>query len=288
MAEKNVLRLENVTMQFGGVVAVNDLSLEVNKGEIVALIGPNGAGKTTVFNLLTKVYQPTTGTVLIDGKDMSAASQKIKDKFRIEKIGYIFQDFKLINDMTVADNIGILRLEGVDISGMDDMLRALDIYEKRLNAVQESAKRLGIFIITTHAEDASKFTAIEKADKILVDAPCSGLGVIRRRPDLKYKEELTEFDGLIKTQSAILENCAQYLKPAGQLVYSTCTINPAENEGVVTGFLKKHPEFSLMPITSEHITGEAAELLQKGMATFYPSLQGGDGFFIAKLRRESI
>ena len=62
---------------------------------------------------------------------MSAASQKQKDKFRIERIGYIFQDFKLINDMTVADNIGILRLEGVDVSGMDDMLRALDIYEKK-------------------------------------------------------------------------------------------------------------------------------------------------------------
>ncbi len=163
----------------------------------------------------------------------------------------------------------------------------LDIYEKRLKAVQESAKRLGISIITTHAEDASKFTVTEKADKILVDAPCSGLGVIRRRPDLKYKEELTEFDGLIKTQAAILEHCALLLKPAGELVYSTCTINPAENEGVVNDFLKKHPEFSLMPIKSEHIKGDAAELLQKGMATFYPSLQGGDGFFIAKLRRAS-
>ena len=68
---------------------------------------------------------------VIDGVEMSVAAQKVKDKFRIEKIGYIFQDFKLINDMTVADNIGILRLEGVDISGMDDMLRSLDIYEKK-------------------------------------------------------------------------------------------------------------------------------------------------------------
>lgn len=163
---------------------------------------------------------------------------------------------------------------------------ALDIYEKRLAAVTESAKRLGISIIATLAEDAGRFSYAEPADKILVDAPCSGLGVIRRRPDLKYKNELTDFAGLQQTQLSILHNCAGLLKPGGEMVYSTCTINPGENQGVVEAFLKEHKEFSLMPVASEHIMGKAAEELSGGMATFYPQSEGGDGFFIAKLKKE--
>lgn len=164
---------------------------------------------------------------------------------------------------------------------------ALDIYEKRLLSVAETAKRLGISIIRTEVADARQFESAELADKILIDAPCSGMGVIRRRPDLRYKEGLTDSRELTETQRAILENCADLLKDGGDLVYSTCTVNPAENEEVVTAFLEKHKEFSLTPVESPHIVGLGAELLQKGMATFYPDMQGGDGFFIAKLKKES-
>ncbi len=163
---------------------------------------------------------------------------------------------------------------------------ALDIYEKRLSSVTEHAKRLGLSIITTKVADAGTFTAEGLADKILVDAPCSGLGVIRRRPDLKYKNELTNFEELQETQLKILSHCAELLKPGGEMVYSTCTINPGENEGVVEWFLKQHKDFSLMPVQNQHIMGKAAELLSGGMATFYPQQAGGDGFFIAKLKKE--
>lgn len=165
-------------------------------------------------------------------------------------------------------------------------ISALDIYEKRLISVTDAANRLGLSIIETQTADARQFTPPEPADKILVDAPCSGLGVIRRRPDLKYKADLTDFTGLTETQSAILHHSAGLLRHDGEMVYSTCTINPEENEKIIEAFLAKHKDFSLCPVKSEHITGKAAQLLKDGMATFYPDSEGGDGFFIAKLKKE--
>ena len=99
---KNVLSVENVTMQFGGVVAVDNLTMEVNEGEIVALIGPNGAGKTTVFNLLTKVYQPTKGTILLDGKDTHSMTTAQVNRAGIART---FQNIRLFGDLTVAENL---------------------------------------------------------------------------------------------------------------------------------------------------------------------------------------
>lgn len=164
---------------------------------------------------------------------------------------------------------------------------ALDLYAKRLKSVTETACRLGVTIIKTQEADASVFDFAQKADKILVDAPCSGLGVIRRRPDIKYKTELTDFSELVLVQKNILNHCAEFLKHGGELVYSTCTINPDENEKQVMAFLNAHPDFELMPIDSPHIIGEAKKILQNGMGTFYPTKDGGDGFFIAKMRRRN-
>ena len=164
---------------------------------------------------------------------------------------------------------------------------ALDLYEKRLAAVEQAALRLGLSIIKTCASDASTYPFAKQADKILIDAPCSGLGVIRRRPDIKYKPELTDFTELVAIQKQILDHCSSYLKPGGEMVYSTCTINPDENENQIHGFLKTHPEFELMPIVHQQIIGRAKEILSNGMGTFYPEQDGGDGFFIAKLRRRS-
>jgi len=165
-------------------------------------------------------------------------------------------------------------------------IMALDIYEKRLQSVEQAARRLGLSIITTYSDDARTFTANEKADKILVDAPCSGLGVVRRRPDIKYKEGLLDFSELVDTQLAILRRCGTMLKSGGELVYSTCTINPSENEGVIQAFLSENPAFSLMPISGEGMGEQAKAILKKGMGTFYPDKHEGDGFFIAKLKKE--
>ena len=126
-----MIEIKNLGKQFQNETEIEYRDITFETGKSYMLLGASGCGKSTLLNMIAGILSPTKGTIVIDGTEMSTATQKVKDKFRIEKIGYIFQDFKLINDMTVADNIGILRIEGVDISNMDDMLRSLDIYEKK-------------------------------------------------------------------------------------------------------------------------------------------------------------
>lgn len=126
-----MIEIKELGKQFQNETEIDYQDITFQTGRSYMLLGASGCGKSTLLNIIAGILSPSKGSVFIDGVNMSAASQKEKDKFRIEKIGYIFQDFKLIDDMTVADNIGILRLEGIDISSMDDILRALDIYEKK-------------------------------------------------------------------------------------------------------------------------------------------------------------
>ena len=126
-----MIEIKNLSKQFQNEteIAYRDMTFETGKSYM--LLGASGCGKSTLLNMIAGILSPTNGSIKIDGMNMTAASQKEKDRFRIQKIGYVFQDFKLINDMTVADNIGILRLEGIDVSAMDDMLRTLDMYHKK-------------------------------------------------------------------------------------------------------------------------------------------------------------
>ena len=126
-----MIEIKQLGKQFQNETEIEYHDITFETGKSYMLLGASGCGKSTLLNMIAGILSPTKGSIVIDGVDMSAQSQKVKDKFRIEKIGYIFQDFKLINDMTVADNIGILRLEGINISGMDDMLHALDIEQKK-------------------------------------------------------------------------------------------------------------------------------------------------------------
>ena len=126
-----MIEIKNLVKQFQNETEIEYKDIVFETGKSYMLLGASGCGKSTLLNMIAGIISPTGGSVIIDGNDMTSASQKIKDKFRIENIGYIFQDFKLIPEMTVADNIGILRLEGVDISDMDNILKSLDIIEKK-------------------------------------------------------------------------------------------------------------------------------------------------------------
>ena len=147
MAE-NVLHIENVTMQFGGVVAVDNLSLEVNEGEIVALIGPNGAGKTTVFNLLTKVYQPTHGTILLNGKDIHDLNTAQVNRAGIART---FQNIRLFNEMSVIDNVKVGLHNQIKYGMWTGILRLPAFKEKEHEMNREAMKLLKIFDLDKEA-----------------------------------------------------------------------------------------------------------------------------------------
>ncbi|MGN0613060.1 MAG: 16S rRNA (cytosine(967)-C(5))-methyltransferase RsmB, partial [Porcipelethomonas sp.] len=166
------------------------------------------------------------------------------------------------------------------LAGDKAMIYAFDIYDHRVKLIRSGAERLGIRSVKPMKGDASVFNEkIPEADKVLCDVPCSGLGVIRRKPEIKYKQA-EEFDGLPEIQYNILENAAKYLRAGGELVYSTCTINPAENSGVIDRFLSEHSNFEGISFL-EHM----GEPFGSYKATLFPENFGSDGFFISKIRR---
>ena len=155
-------------------------------------------------------------------------------------------------------------------------IRSLDLHKNKLSLIETGAEKLGISIIETGVQNASVHNPeMPVFDKILCDVPCSGLGVIAKKPDIRYKSE-EDIVRLPVLQAKILETNAAYLKTGGTLVYSTCTLNPAENREIVERFLANHPEFSPCPFT-------AGAVVSDGMLEFLPYEYGTDGFFIAKL-----
>ncbi|MBE6585521.1 MAG: ABC transporter ATP-binding protein [Ruminococcaceae bacterium] len=126
-----MIEIKNVTKQFQNETAIDYKDITFETGKSYMLLGASGCGKSTLLNMIAGILAPTQGSVIIDGVNMTEKSQKEKDKFRIRHVGYIFQDFKLIEDMSVMDNINILRLEGVDTAGASKLLEVLDIADKK-------------------------------------------------------------------------------------------------------------------------------------------------------------
>ncbi len=157
---------------------------------------------------------------------------------------------------------------------------SFDLHENKLSLIREGAARLGIDIISTEARDGRRLKEelVGVADRVLCDVPCSGFGVLAKKPELRYKSP-DESAALPDIQLDILNNACRYVKAGGVLVYSTCTLLPRENEDNVMRFLSLHPEFSLCPF-------EVGELsVPKGYITLAPHTHSTDGFFIAKLRK---
>ncbi|MBQ8687443.1 MAG: 16S rRNA (cytosine(967)-C(5))-methyltransferase RsmB [Ruminococcus sp.] len=161
------------------------------------------------------------------------------------------------------------------------MVYAFDLQPQRAGLIEKGAERLRLKNVQAQAGDASVWNEmLPKADRVLCDVPCSGIGVIRRKPEIRYKDR-TQFADLPGIQYAILENASGYVKEDGILLYSTCTILKEENEQVVERFLNAHPEFEPEPLLPQ-----LHEKLAAPMMTLLPSFAGSDGFFMAKLRRK--
>lgn len=162
-----------------------------------------------------------------------------------------------------------------------------DIYTHKIELMEEGAERLGISCMECEVRDATERNAAdaEKFDRVLVDAPCSGLGLLRKKPDIRLKKSGDEIDSLVPLQRQILENAAGYVKRGGVLLYSTCTLCRKENEKNVEWFLRQYPEFAAEDISGFLPEGMASETAQKGYLTLLPHQTGTDGFFIARMRR---
>jgi len=160
-------------------------------------------------------------------------------------------------------------------------VRSFDIHESKLSLISSGAERLGLRSVFVDVRDARepKQELLGRVDKLIVDAPCSGLGVLSKKSDLRYRPE-EGTDLLPDLQLEILTASSGYLCPGGELVYSTCTLNPDENCGVVRRFLEENSDYESLDFT----VGDIASV--GGCLTLYPHVHGTDGFFIAKMRKK--
>lgn len=159
---------------------------------------------------------------------------------------------------------------------------ALDKYESKLRLISDNASRAGVTIVETVHGDAREFKPKEQADLVLVDAPCSGLGTLQKKPDIKWRRDLDDVRSMSKIQFTMLDHAASLVKPGGTLVYSTCTIEPEENMGTVERFLASHPEFELEP--AEYFLQEP--VCKDGYLQTFPHIHKMDGAFGARLRKK--
>ena len=162
-------------------------------------------------------------------------------------------------------------------------ITSCDVHAHKIQLIAKGAERLGLSNITAQQQDATVFCPQweEKMDTVIADVPCSGLGIIRKKPDIRYKD-LSSMAELPALQRKILVNVARYVKPGGLLMYSTCTLVRAENEGIVEAFLQTHPDFTTepLPLPAPFPKNES------GMLALVPGEYDTDGFFICRLRRK--
>ena len=177
--------IENLRKHFTDESDITYRDLTFEDGKSYVLLGASGCGKSTLLHMISGVLSPTSGRILINGKDMAAAPQREKDAFRIAKIGYIFQDFKLIDEMTVQDNIDVLKLEKVDVSRTDELL------EKIAQSLPPTRKRV----------------------KILLPFSMGGVGAELRKTGVVHSEEYTAEGLLLDITAEIfaLEKYEEYI-----------------------------------------------------------------------------
>ncbi len=160
-------------------------------------------------------------------------------------------------------------------------IRSFDLHESKISLISSGAERLGLKSVKAEAQDAAKpcEELFGRADRVLCDVPCSGLGVLSKKPDLRYKD-INGLDSLSKLQFEILSESSKYLKAGGELVYSTCTLRSEENEDIVNKFLNENPDFEAIDFSLGTLESRG------GSITLYPHIHGTDGFFISKLRKK--
>lgn len=181
---------KNLSKHFKNETAIDYHDMTFEDGKSYMLLGASGCGKSTLLNMIAGILSVDSGSIEIDGVDMSLKTQKERDKFRIQKIGYIFQDFKLIPEMTVIDNINILRLEGVDTSMADEILTKLEILDKKNKKVKHLSGGEKQRVAIARA-------IVKKPDIILADEPTGNLNFAIGEEVIKQLVEISKGKTLI-------------------------------------------------------------------------------------------
>ena len=278
----------------------------------------NNWGESRTASILSSINKPAKNTVRVSGlTDYNLIKEEltklgffpnesqIADDELVLAHGGVFKTslFKE-GKLTIQDEAASLAVSAFTFTGNEEVLdacsapggktiqiaeklkhgyvTALDIHKNKLRLVKQNGKRMNvesrINVKTMDARKADQTFKKEQFDKILVDAPCSGLGLIRRKPEIRYTKTLVDLTKLQKVQLDILDHVSTLLNRDGEFVYSTCTITQEEDEDVVKAFLKSHTQFELQPFTAGKLKAT------KGMLKILPDSYGSDGFFIAKFK----
>ena len=233
-------------------------------------------------------------SIILKGYSMIEKSEEFKNGY------FIFQDessmlvTKVLNPQVNDIIIDVCSAPGGKATHIGQVMNnigeilAFDIYPHKLELIKNNAEKLGIDIIRALEGNATVFNPelCNLADRVLIDAPCSGLGLIRKKPEIRWNMSEEDIVELSKLQLKILNNASKYLKPNGILVYSTCTITEEENEEVINNFLKENKNYKLENISSylpDYYKGENCEA---GYIKLFPNINKCDGFFLARLRKE--
>jgi 16S rRNA (cytosine967-C5)-methyltransferase len=163
---------------------------------------------------------------------------------------------------------------------------AVDVQAGRLELLKKTRQRIGLTNIEVFASDGTTFDPQARVDRILLDAPCTGTGVINRRSDLRFQRSEPDIQALVELQRKLMENAARMLKPGGVFVYSTCSLEPEENEENLKWFLETHPDFKTVSIAQyvpQKLLEQDREAFERGAVQLRPTKHGVSGFFVAKM-----
>ena len=248
----------------GLIIRVN--TLKTGKEDLARRLEERGfeVKNSTICDSALKV---TKGSGILDGKLYKNGLFSIQDESSMKTVEILDpKPGETVIDVCAAPGGKTLAI-AERMSNRGEII-ATDIYLRKLGIINKEAERLGISIVRTWPWDATKVDSdlLQKADRVLADVPCSGLGVIRRKPEVKYKKKIYEFDSLPRKQMEILKVAAQYVKVGGVLQYSTCTINKNENEKIIKEFLRKNKNFVILEEKQ-----------------FMPHIDGTDGFYVCKM-----
>lgn len=277
-----VNRYDNsLTVRLHAAVSKDEIieSLKKEECNVQQVEGVEKCLKISGFSSLTKLEAFCNGWISVqDVSSMMPAFAAAKEK---EKV-------KVIIDVCAAPG-GKSMLFADEFS--DGEIISMDVSEEKTKLIRENIKRMGYSNIKVTVNDArcAKEEFLEKADIVLCDVPCSGLGVIGKKPDIKNRIQPEDFEELIVLQQDILKESSRYVKKGGLLIYSTCTINKDENEENAKRFVKENPDFSFEPLDHtmpEELLGkEQVEGLKEGMLQLIPGINDMDGFFLAAMRK---